>query len=225
MISIKDLHKSYGQKKVLTGINLTFENGKVYGIVGANGAGKTTMFRCIADLESYEGSINSDTTDLKDEVGYLPTQPIFMSKITGWEYLKLLSLARGIKADDFGHKNIFELPLDEYAENYSTGMEKKLAFMGILLQKNELYILDEPFNGVDIQSSLLISKVINALREKGKTLLISSHIFSTLKDHCDEIYFLQEGRIIKNVLPADYDALEDEMKQSIDTQHINRLLE
>lgn len=225
MISIKNLVKSYGSNEVLSGINLDFERGNVYGIVGANGAGKTTLFRCIADLEGYHGEIDAGGIDLKDHLGYLPTQPIFMSRITGWEYLKLLSLAKGNKADDFEEKNIFDLPLNEYAENYSTGMQKKLALLGILLQKNEIYILDEPFNGVDIQSSLLISEVIDKLRDLGKTLLISSHIFSTLKDHCNEIHFLQAGKIIKRVLPIEYDSLEVEMKKMIIDKDLDRLFE
>lgn len=225
MISIKNLHKSFGSNKVLTGINLTFEKGKVYGVVGANGAGKTTLFRCIADLESYDGSIDSNLGDLKDAIGYLPTQPIFMSRITGWEYLKLLSLAKGDKQDNFESKNIFDLPLDEYAENYSTGMQKKLSLMGILLQNNEVYILDEPFNGVDIQSSILISEVITALKDRGKTVIISSHIFSTLKDHCDEINYLQNGKMTDRIFPEGYDRLEDDMKSKILIKKVDLLFE
>lgn len=215
MISIEKLNKSFGKNHVLRGIDLSFSGGSVYGIVGANGAGKTTLFRCIAGLESYQGDVDSEFKIIKDHLGYLPTIPIFMSKITGWEYLKLLCLARGIKEDNFDHQNIFDLPLDEYAENYSTGMKKKLALMGILLQQNEIYILDEPFNGVDIQSSILISEIINNLKRTGKTILISSHIFSTLKNHCDIIHLLEEGAIKNSVLPEDFDSLEDDMKSMI----------
>ena len=220
MISIDKLFKSFGKNNVLKDINLEFAEGKVCGVVGANGAGKTTLFRCIAGLESYKGDINSKFGDIKNHLGYLPTMPIFMSRITGWEYLKLLCLARGIKEDAFAKKNIFELPLNEYAENYSTGMKKKLALMGILLQKNEVFILDEPFNGVDIHSSMLISEIIHKLKRKGKTILISSHIFSTLKDHCNSIYLLKEGGIKGTVQPPDFDSLEDEMKSMIITDKI-----
>lgn len=223
MIELKDLQKSFGVKDVLKGISISFAPGKVYGIVGANGAGKTTLFRCIADLENYSGEVVSEFSDLKDHIGYLPTQPIFMSRITGWEYLKLLSLARGIKEDNFEAKNVFDLPLNDYAEHYSTGMKKKLALLGVLLQKNDIYILDEPFNGVDIQSSLLISELIHKLKERNKTVLISSHIFSTLKDHCDEIYLLNSGKIEKSVKPADYQSLEDEMKSGINKSNLDLL--
>jgi ABC-2 type transport system ATP-binding protein len=215
MIKIKNLYKLFGSKLVLEDLTCAFEAGKVYGIVGANGAGKTTLFNCIAGLEDYRGSIQTNIDPLKNKLGFLPTQPYFPSKITGWEYLKLLTLARGITVEDFGSKNIFSLPLDQYATTYSTGMQKKLALMAILLQKNEVFILDEPFNGVDIQSNILIMKVLNELKSAGKTVLISSHIFSTLSETCDEILLLKNHRIQEKVLPEDYKKLDTAMQSEV----------
>lgn len=213
MISIKDLHKSYGQNKVLRGVNLECTPGKVYGIVGENGAGKTTLFHCLAGLESYEGIIHSDFSILKNHLGFFPTNPFFFSKITGLEYLRLLCQARKAPIPDFKAKNIFNLPLDQYASTYSTGMKKKLALFAILFQGNEIYILDEPFNGVDIQSNILIAEIIRSLKSLGKTILISSHIFSTLSETCDEIHLLREGVFHKKVGQSEFAALESEMKK------------
>jgi ABC-2 type transport system ATP-binding protein len=131
--------------------------------------------------------------------------------MTGREYLRLLVQARNMEVPDLDAKNIFDLPLDEYVVHYSTGMQKKIALLGVLLQKNELIILDEPFNGVDIQSNILISAIIQQLKASGKTVLISSHIFSTLRDVCDCIYLLKDGRFAKTVYPVDYPHLEAEM--------------
>ena len=158
MISINNLSKSYGSKKVLTGINIRFEKGKAYGIVGENGSGKTTLFRCITGIEKYDGVISSDFDKLKDHIGFLQTEPFFFSKITGREYIRLLCNAREVAAGNTDERNVFELPLDEYASTYSTGMKKKLALTAILLQKNDCFILDEPFNGVDIHSNIIISR-------------------------------------------------------------------
>ena len=223
MIEIRELNKKYGSKQVLTDVNLSIEKGKVYGIVGRNGAGKTTMFRCIIGLESHQGEIHSELEPLKNHTGFLPTNPFMMSRITAWEYLKLHSIARNIKTEDFEDKNIFNLPLNEYAMNYSTGMKKKLALMAIFLQKNDLYILDEPFNGVDIQSNFIITKIISQMKESGKTVLISSHIFSTLKDCCDQIFLLKEGRIDKTVDPSQYHILEEEMKSDIIGDQLDKI--
>lgn len=212
MIEIEDLSKSFGSKQVLKSINLSLEKGKVYGIVGENGSGKTTLFRCIAGLEAYSGAIRSDFEQLKNHVGFLQTTPFFLPKITGSEYLQLLCNARNIKIDNFDEKNIFELPLNQYADTYSTGMKKKLALTGILMQKNDFFILDEPFNGVDIQSNMIITEIIKQLRALHKTIVISSHIFSTLNDTCDEIHVLKQGVFIKKVDKKDFTQLDEEMK-------------
>ncbi len=212
MISVEKLSKSYGTKQVLHSIDLTFDKGKVYGIVGENGAGKTTLFRCIAGLESHSGHIKSDLEPLKDRLGLLHTNPYFMSKITGGEYLQLLCQARNIFGIDIDEKNIFDLPLHQYADIYSTGMKKKLALTAILLQNNEYFILDEPFNGVDIQSNIIILEIIHKLRSLNKTVIIASHIFSTLNDTCDEICLLQNGTVARQVTREGFDQLGLEMK-------------
>lgn len=193
MIQIENLSKNYGKNQVLRGITLRLEKGKAYGFVGDNGSGKTTLFKCISGIETHEGNILSDLSNIKNHLGYLQTTPVFLSRITGWEYLKLLCVSRQINEDNFEEQNIFELPLREYAENYSTGMKKKLALTALLLQKNELFILDEPFSGVDLHSNIKILQIIQDLKEQGKTLLISSHILSTLTDSCDIIYELKDG--------------------------------
>ncbi len=213
MIQIENLSKKYSNKVVLQSINLLFESGKVYGLVGENGSGKTTLFNCIAGLETYEGIIISDTPLLKNHLGLLVTEPYFFSKITGKEYIQLLCNARNIQTIDFEKSNIFDLPLNEYASKYSTGMKKKLALTAILLQENNYFILDEPFNGVDIQSNIIITEIIHKLKELGKTVIISSHIFSTLNDTCDEILILENYTISKKIKKTDFYQLESEMKK------------
>lgn len=223
MIKINGLSKSYGKNEVLKNISMEFLKGKAYGIVGENGAGKTTLFRCIAGLESYNGEIISDITPLKNHLGLLLTDPFFFSKITGKEYIRLLCNARGKANLKFESKNIFDLPLNQYASTYSTGMKKKLAITAILLQENEYFIFDEPFNGVDIQSNIILTEIILKLKELNKVVLISSHIFSTLNDTCDEIHLLRKGEQIKSVQKSEFKNLEQEMKELIIGNRIEKL--
>lgn len=223
MIQISSLYKSYGKKLVLNGVNLSFEKGKVYGIVGENGAGKTTLFRCIAGIEAYKGEITASYGILKEKLGFLQTESFFFSKITGREYLQLLCVSRKITEKDFDEKNIFDLPLDQYALTYSTGMKKKLALTAILLQKNEFFILDEPYNGVDIQSNMIITEIIHELKSATKTILISSHIFSTLSETCDEIIVLKNGEITKMISKENFSTLEKEMKEFTIKDKVSKL--
>ncbi|MBS1613926.1 MAG: ATP-binding cassette domain-containing protein [Bacteroidetes bacterium] len=224
MIAIQNLHKSYGSKQVLQNINIQFEAGKVYGIVGENGAGKTTLFRCIAGLEDYTGTISSTQQPLKEHLGLLLTDPFFFAKITGREYLQLLCNARNIAIADIDSRNIFDLPLNQYAATYSTGMKKKLALTAILIQQNQYYILDEPYNGVDIQSNIIITEIIHKLKELGKTVIISSHIFSTLRDTCDEIHLLKDGIFTQSAQRDGFSEIEQAMKESSVGNKLERLL-
>ena len=215
MIKIKELSKLFGNKEVLKNLSMEFSTGNVYGIVGENGAGKTTLFRCIAGLESYSGEIISDVMPLKNHLGLLLTEPFFFTMMTGREFIRLLCNARGKTNVDIDSKNIFDLPLEQYASTYSTGMKKKLAITAILLQENEYFILDEPFNGVDIQSNIILTEIILKLKELNKIVIISSHIFSTLSDTCDEIHLLRKGEQIKSVNKTGFKDLEQEMKEII----------
>ncbi len=223
MIEISNLTKSYGKKPVLNDINLTFEKGTVTGIVGENGAGKTTLFRCLAGLEKFNGTVSSPFSPLKNKLGLLLTESFFFSKITGKEYIQLLCNARDVTMPDLDKQNIFNLPLNEYAANYSTGMKKKLALTAIFLQKNEVFILDEPFNGVDIQSNILITEIIHKLKSLQKTVILSSHIFSTLTETCDTIHLIQNGTITQSVEKPAFHTLEKEMKQATIGNRINEL--
>jgi len=215
MIVVEHLSKKYSSGKVLDDISISFSPGKVYGIAGENGAGKTTCFNCLSGLEDYEGLIQSPFPVLKDHIGYLMTELYFFPKITGREYLRLFCNARGKKAENLDSKNIFDLPLDQYATTYSTGMKKKLALLAVLLQGNEIFILDEPFNGVDIQSNMLLTEIIFKMKESGKTIILSSHIFSTLTDTCDQISLLQNGKLLSPVFPSGFALLEARMKENI----------
>jgi ABC-2 type transport system ATP-binding protein len=213
MIEIIKLSKSFGPTEVLADINLELKKAKIYGVVGENGSGKTTLFKCIAGLEDYDGNIKSEFKPLKNHLGLLLTEPYFLSKITAREYVIMMCNARNKSYDQLDKKNIFDLPLDKYAKQYSTGMKKKLAILAVLMQGNDVFILDEPFNGVDVQSNILISEILMELKKLEKTVLISSHIFSSLTDICDEIFLLKNGEINGVYAKGDFNLLRREMNE------------
>lgn len=212
MLSITSLSKSYGSKLVLNDISIGFEDGKVHGIAGLNGAGKTTFFKCISGLESYSGSIAHPAYPiLKNHLAYVAAEPYFFPRITGREYLEFIRHARDVPALSDSVTNLFDLPLDEYIHRYSTGMKRKLTFMGAMIGDAAIYILDEPFNGVDIQSNLQLKKKVQALKQSGKTVLLSSHILSSMVELCDAVHLLKAGRFVKSYQPEDYSILEEDM--------------
>lgn len=213
MIKIKNLTvKYYSEKIVLDYITIDFLPGKVYGIVGLNGAGKTTFFNTIStDLKKDSGQIffNENPISNKD-TAYLETVNFFYSKITGNEYLKIFKKTNGnFKLTSL--QEFFSLPLDELIETYSTGMKKKLALLGILKQDKPVFLFDEPFNSLDLETNKILELIITTLREKGKTIFLSSHIIDPLLTICDEILLLEKGKFIKTFNKSDYNKLEDEL--------------
>lgn len=211
LIYIKNLSKAYGKMRVLDNLSVSYESGKIYGLVGENGAGKTTLFSCIMGVTDYDGEIRKSS---KISVGYMPAESFFYSLITGKEYLEFCIKAKGKKMDakaiDSLNK-IFQLPLERFASDYSTGMKKKIALMALLLQENDLYILDEPFNGVDLYGCIQLKRIIRELKEKGKTVIISSHLINTLHELCDEIDFLDGHTIRKRYIQASVDEIEQDI--------------
>ena len=214
MLIIENLSKMYGQHKILEEINLTFNKGEIHGIVGNNGAGKSTLFRCISGIESFKGRVGYSDGILKNETGFLPTSPFFFSNMSGSEYLQLLCNARNISQKNLNDFNLFDLPLNQYAETYSTGMRKKLAITGMLLQKYDVFILDEPFNGVDIASNMLINDILLKLKSLNKIIIMSSHIFSTLQNACDYLHYLKDGKIKISLTKGNFEQIAVEMQNA-----------
>lgn len=209
MLMINNLKAGYGNKQVLHGISGQFESGLIHGIIGLNGAGKTTFFKCVCGLMEYDGTVNdTEISDLKNNIGYVPTEPYFFPRLKGSEYLAFLQHARNGKHTT---EHAFDLPLNDYIESYSTGMKRKLAFMGAMQGDSALYIFDEPFNGVDIKSNLILKHKILALKAAGKTVLLSSHIISSLTELCDEIHLLKDGLISRHYRSDEYNKIEAEL--------------
>ncbi len=191
MVQIENLSFAYNKVPVLKDISLSIAKGAVLGLAGLNGAGKTTLLEIIAGyLKPITGSANVDQI----KCSYLETQPFFYSNITGKEYLSFITR----KDHSFSIEkwnDVFHLPLHELIENYSSGMKKKLAIMGIIALERELILLDEPFNALDLESVEIVKLILPILKKQGKTIIITSHILSTLTDTCDSICYLENGSI------------------------------
>lgn len=212
MISIRNLSINFDKHQVLKNININFEPRLVHGIVGLNGAGKTTFFNVLSKIikpDSGELSQNEIALTIKDSA-YLETLNFFFSRITGNEYLKIFKQTNA-EFNIAVLQEYFKLPLDELIENYSTGMRKKLALLAILKQGKSIYILDEPFNGLDLETNKILEIIILALKQKQKTVFVSSHIIEPLLTTCDKIHLLENGYFIKTYEKVEFSTIEDHL--------------
>jgi len=230
MIEVSNLSKAYGAQQVLRNVSLRLRQASIHGLVGANGAGKTTLINCLYELEtSYTGTIRETTgLALRQHTGLLPYEPYFYPRLTGREYLEFCQQARGRAVPDFaGWNSLLELPLDQYADEYSAGMRKKLALLSLLVQDFHYLILDEPFNGLDLEANLLLREILRRLRQRGCGILLTSHILGAMTEVADEVTVLVAGQVQRHYAATEFGTLEadllDAMHQS-KLQHLDKLM-
>lgn len=212
MINIQNLAFNFSDHKVLDDITIDFQQNQVYGIVGLNGAGKTTFFNVLSTtLKTQTGQINLHGKTISNiDVAYLETVNFFYSRITGNEYLKIFKQTNtGFNLNSL--QEFLKLPLDDLIETYSTGMKKKLALLAVLKQDKQLFLLDEPFNGLDLETNKILELIITTLKEKGKTVFVSSHIIDPLLNVCDQIHYLENGKFAKSFDKDNFHHIEDEL--------------
>jgi ABC-2 type transport system ATP-binding protein len=225
MITIKDITISYNSKvKVIDSLSLSFYEGMIHGIVGLNGAGKTTLLDAIYGLKRVDsGEINLEGEKMtKKDISYLVTENFFYQNITAREYL---SLFKNGEFDTDQWNMLFYLPLDQVIDQYSTGMKKKLALLGVLKQDKPIMIMDEPFNGLDIETCRIIRSILLRLKTKGKTVIITSHIIETLTNLCDFIHFIEDGSVKYTKEKHEFKEFERAIFESIENKNIELITE
>jgi ABC-2 type transport system ATP-binding protein len=198
MLEIKNLVVSYQKENVLNGLSCLLEPGKIYGLIGLNGSGKTTFINCLNGLlKAKTGEILLNNKPLNHtQIALLETHNYFYPLITGREYLRLFPLENQqfVEAD---WESILNVPLDELISGYSTGMKKKLATMAIAKLDRLVYLLDEPYNGMDLGGTEILNTFIGGLAQKGKIVLLTSHLLANMTALCHSILHLQKGEIQK----------------------------
>jgi ABC-2 type transport system ATP-binding protein len=219
MISIKGLSASYRRNEfVLDNLSFQMQDHCIHGIVGLNGSGKTTLLNSMYGLKKPDKGefIFGEVKLSKNHISYLPAENYFYTNITGSEYLSLFKNA-GFNTEKWNR--LFLLPLDQVIDEYSTGMKKKLALLAILKKEKQLIILDEPYNGLDIETSRIIRSILLRLKSKGKTIVVTSHIIETLTNMCDFIHYLEGGKIKYSVGKDEFKKFENEIFHSIENKN------
>lgn len=207
-IEINNIAKSFKDITVLENVNLTLEEGKIYGFIGPNGSGKSVLLKIICGFyEPTSGEVLFDKINYHKNNSFPPEtralieKPSFIPELTGKENLELLASIQNI----IGQKEI-EIILDKVGltkhankqyHKYSLGMKQKLGIAQVLMENPKVLILDEPFSGLDEESTNNIRKLILEEKKKNKIIIIATHIKEDIKILCDEIYKFYDGNVSK----------------------------
>ena len=204
VLELKNIEKSFGEKKVLTGVSFKAEGGKAFGLLGRNGAGKTTSIRILMDVfpaNSGEVLIDGQPIDYnKIGIGYLPEErglypkTIIIDQLTYFAELKGMSRKAAVQSIDYW---LGRLGMTEYRnkklETLSKGNQQKIQLITALAHNPDIVILDEPFSGLDPVNAMLLKDVVKEQIAKGKIVLFSSHQMSYIEEFCDSIAILNNG--------------------------------
>lgn len=206
VIEIKNLTKDYGNGKGIFDFTFELRKGEILGFVGANGAGKTTTIRNImAFLKPDNGKITIKgldshiySKDVKKYIGYVPGEIAFPDLKSGTEFLKSQAEFLNLKNMDYANYIIEKLQLDITAnlKRMSKGMKQKTAIVAALMNDAEILLLDEPTTGLDPLMRISFIELIEEEKKKGKSILISSHLYEELEKVCDRIILIDRGKII-----------------------------
>lgn len=213
ILEVKNFSKIYkGGKKAVDNFNLTVESGDIYGFIGHNGAGKSTMIKAIAGvLDFEEGEIFVDGHDLKKlpmdckkVIAYIPDNPDLYEHLTGIQYLNFISDIFKVgkeKREECIEKyaNLFEITsaLGDLISSYSHGMKQKLALISALIHKPKLLLLDEPFVGLDPKASLILKNTMHEICKEGSAIFFSTHVLDVAEKLCNKIAIIKEGKLIE----------------------------
>lgn len=209
-IEFKNVNKQFKKTPILKNVNLEFENGKIYGLIGRNGSGKSVFLKLLCGFyEPTEGQIYFDNVDLKKSGLFPPStrslieKPNFLPYLTGFENLKLLATIQKKISDEkiievLNKVNLTNDINKKYCE-YSLGMKQKLGIAQVLMEDPEVIVLDEPFNGIEDETAKKIRKILLEEKKKNKIIIIASHIKEDIEELADIVFKVDNGEIIEAI--------------------------
>jgi ABC-2 type transport system ATP-binding protein len=210
LVQVQNITKTFGHKTALRAVNFSVPAGQICGLLGPNGAGKTTLFRLLMGiLKPTAGKLSIDDFDafedrveVKRLIGFLPDEPVFYSYLSGHEVLELSAAMHGLNVPDAMNRIapvIAKLRLGDdinnYAEDYSRGMKKKLGLLLAMIHEPKLLVLDEPTNGLDVESTHLFYDLIFQKAGEGNTVLFSTHLMDHVTKLCSHAVIINEGTV------------------------------
>lgn len=232
-LTVQDIHKSYGSNKVLEGVSFSLMPGEIFGLIGLNGVGKTTLIKIILDLIDHDNGvakvfdITADKIEARAHLSYLPEKFQPSRYLKGYEYLDLVLSYYGRKLDEQVARD-FAVALDldptvlsQRVGSYSKGMGQKLGLVGAFMVNSQLYILDEPMSGLDPVARIKLKAQLMKVREAGSTIFFSSHILSDLDEICDRIGVIHDTKLRFVGTPGEFKTIYGQ--QSLENAFLNSI--
>ena len=227
-IRARELRKTFDAEPVVDGIDLTVDQGAVYGSLGPNGAGKTTTMRMLTTLTTPTsgdaeilGTPVTDRDGVRGHVGYLPEEPPVFDELTGREQLQYFARLRDLPADQAADRidrrlDRFDLAADadRRLDDYSKGMRQKIGLIQALLHEPAVVFLDEPTSGLDPRAARTVIDAIDALTDNGQTVFLSTHILSVVEELADTVGVLYEGELVAEGAPDELTAAAEDAADS-----------
>lgn len=225
VIEVNDLTKDYGGGRGVFDVSFAVEKGEVFGFLGPNGAGKSTTIRHLMGFSKPQSGntriMGLDTFEKYHEilgsVGYIPGEIALPAGLTGWEFIRMMQDLQGRRNDVHLARllDMFELDPSGETKRMSLGVKRKLAVVTAFMHDPEVLILDEPTSGLDPVMQEVFIEYVRGEKECGKTVLLSSHIFSEVDATCDRIAIIKDGRIVS-------DFVADELKHASRKRYVVR---
>jgi ABC-2 type transport system ATP-binding protein len=236
-ILVRGLKKFYGTKPAVDGVDLEVPRGSFFGFLGPNGAGKSTTIRILTGLIPYDsGSVEilgyrqpEQDLEIKRRVGLVPDESLLFDRLTGVEFLefvgRMYGLARAVAMDRaHGLMDLFQLQADrKIIAEYSKGMRKRVAMAAALIHHPALFLMDEPFEGVDAMGARLMKDILSDQVRRGATIFLTSHVLEVVERLCDRVAIINDGRIAvcrsMAELRAGGESLEDAFVRIVGAEH------
>ena len=228
-VAVRDLRKLYGDKAAVDGLSLTVPRGSFFGFLGPNGAGKTTTIRMLIGLAPpTSGSIEilglplpAGALEIKRRLGVVPDESVLFDRLTGAEFLEFAGRMYGLERPLALERSrelleFFELDQDarKLITEYSKGMRKRLAMAAALIHRPELFLLDEPFEGVDAVGARMMKDLLVAQVRRGATVFLTSHVLEVVERLCDTVAIIHNGTLVMQGSMADLSAAGETLEEA-----------
>src|SRR3954452_25588666 len=209
-IQVRDLRKVYGNKAAVDGLNLSVPRGCFFGFLGPNGAGKSTTIRMLTglipptsgEIELLGMPMPQQALEIKRRIGLVPDESLLFDRLTGAEFLEFVGRMYGLPRPTAierakGLLDLFQLQVDrKIIGEYSKGMRKRVAMAASLIHHPELFLMDEPFEGVDAVGARLMKDILLDQVRRGATIFLTTHVLEVVELLCDRVAIINEGKIV-----------------------------